>query len=207
VDLAEDRTMSITLSAADWLALFLQYMFLSLLSISGAITTVPDMHRYLVAQQGWLSDAQFNSSVAIAQAAPGPNVLFVALMGWNVGINAAGGVEAGMRAWPLGLFGLAVTLVGIMLPSTTLTYFATRWGHRNRERRAVRAFKQGMAPVVIGLLLATAWVLAAANGAATAVAWHLWLLTAVAAFVVWRTRIHLLWLLAAGALLGALGIV
>jgi len=197
----------IHLSAADWLALFLQYMFLSLISISGAITTVPDMHRYLVMQQHWLTDAQFSSSVAIAQAAPGPNILFVALMGWNVGINAAGGVEAGLRAWPLGLFGLLVTLVGIMLPSTTLTYFATRWGHRNRERRAVRAFKQGMAPVVIGLLAATAWVLAAGNGAESTTPWHLWLLTAVAAVLVWRTRIHLLWMLAAGAVLGALGIV
>jgi len=199
--------MSIHLAWADWLALFLQYMFLSLISISGAITTVPDMHRYLVTQQGWLTDAQFSSSVAIAQAAPGPNVLFVALMGWNVGINAAGGVEAGIGAWPLGLFGLLVTLVGIMLPSTTLTYFATRWGHRNRERRGVRAFKQGMAPVVIGLLAATAWVLAAGNGAASATPWHLWLLTGVATLVVWRTRIHLLWLLGAGAVLGALGIV
>lgn len=199
--------MSIHLAWHDWLALFLQYMFLSLISISGAITTVPDMHRYLVTQQSWLTDAQFSSSVAIAQAAPGPNVLFVALMGWNVGINAAGGVEAGIRAWPLGLFGLLVTLVGIMLPSTTLTYLATRWGHRNRERRGVRAFKQGMAPIVIGLLGATAWVLAAGNGAASATPWHLWLLTAAATVVVWRTRIHLLWLLAAGAVLGALGIV
>lgn len=200
--------MIIHLSAADWLALFLQYMFLSLISISGAITTVPDMHRYLVTQQNWLTDAQFSSSVAIAQAAPGPNILFVALMGWNVGINAAGGASAGFHAWPMGLFGLLVTLVGIMLPSTTLTYFATRWGHRNRERRAVRAFKQGMAPVVIGLLVATAWVLAVGNGASSPSAhWHLWLLTAVATVVVWRTRIHLLWLLGAGALLGAFGIV
>ncbi|MBS0451954.1 MAG: chromate transporter [Proteobacteria bacterium] len=200
--------MSIHMAASDWLALLLQFMFLSLISISGAITTVPDMHRYLVAQQGWLTDAQFTSSVAIAQAAPGPNVLFVALMGWNVGINAAGGMEAGMRAWPLGLAGLLVTLIGIMLPSTTLTYFATRWGHRNRERRGVRAFKQGMAPVVIGLLGATAWVLAAGNAeASNSAPWHLWLLTAAAAVVVWRTRIHLLWLLGAGALLGGLGIV
>jgi len=199
--------MSIHLQASDWLGLFAQYMFLSLISISGAITTVPDMHRYLVAQQGWLSDAQFSASIAIAQAAPGPNVLFVALMGWNVGINAGGGVAAGMQAWPMGLLGLAVTMVGIMLPSTTLTYIATRWGHRNRERRAVRAFKQGMAPIVIGLLVATAWVLATGNQPPGQPAWHLWLLTAVAAFLVWRTRIHLLWLLGAGALLGALGLV
>lgn len=191
----------------DWLALFGQYLLLSLLSISGAITTVPDMHRYLVAQHGWLTEAQFSSSVAIAQAAPGPNVLFVALMGWNVGLNAGGGIGAGPGAWMLGLLGLMVTMVGIMLPSTTLTYLATRWGHRNRDKRGVRAFKQGMAPVVVGLLIATGWVLAAGNHSGDAPAWHLWLLSAVATLVVWRTRIHLLWLLGAGALLGAIGFV
>ena len=205
VDLEAARRMTITLHWPDWLALFGQYMLLSLMSISGAITTVPDMHRYLVDQKGWLTDPQLASSVAIAQAAPGPNVLFVALMGWNVGLNAGGGIGAGPRAWALGLLGMAVTMVGIMLPSTTLTFLATRWGHRNRERRAVRAFKQGMAPVVVGLLLATGWVLAAGNGALSR--WPVWLLAALAAFVVWRTRIHLLWLLGTGALLGALGLV
>jgi chromate transporter len=207
VDVEEDQGMTITMHWHDWLALFAQYLMLSMLSISGAITTVPDMHRYLVDQNGWLTDAQFSSSVAIAQAAPGPNVLFVALMGWNVGINAGGGIGAGPQAWALGLLGLTVTMLGIMLPSTTLTYFATRWGHRNRERREVRAFKQGMAPVVVGLLVATGWVLAAGNPAGNAPAWHLWLLTGVAALIVWRTRLHLLWLLGAGAVLGAFGFV
>ena len=199
--------MTITLHAVDWLSLLLQYMFLSLLSISGAITTVPDMHRFLVVQHGWLDDAQFSSSVAIAQAAPGPNVLFVALMGWNVGINAGGGMAAGPSAWLTGLLGLTVTMVGILLPSTTLTYFAARWGHRNRTRREVRAFKQGMAPVVIGLLIATGWVLANGNSAASVPPWHTWLVTVVAAFVVWRTPVHLLWLLGAGALPGVAGFV
>ncbi|MEJ8858755.1 chromate transporter [Variovorax robiniae] len=199
--------MSISLQWHDWLGLFAQYMLLSLLSISGAITTVPDMHRYLVSEHGWLSDAQFTSSVAIAQAAPGPNVLFVALMGWNVGINAGGGLAAGWHAWPLGLFGLMVTMLGIMLPSTTLTYLATRWGHRNREKRGVRAFKQGMAPIVIGLLIATGWVLVNSNHAVDTPTWHVWLIGGIATFIVWRTRVHLLWLLGAGALLGAFGFV
>jgi hypothetical protein len=88
----------------------------------------------------------------------------------------------------------------------TLTWLATRWGHRNRERRSVRAFKQGMAPVVIGLLLATAWVLGSAHGN-PATDWPLWLLALVCALLVWRTKLHLLWLLGAGALLGALGLV
>ncbi len=76
--------MSIALHWTDWLALLGQFMLLSLISVSGAITTVPEMHRFLFDEKQWLSAAQLNSSVAIAQAAPGPNVLFVGLMGWNV---------------------------------------------------------------------------------------------------------------------------
>ncbi len=196
--------MSLTLATADWLSLFIHFMSLSLLSIGGAITTAPDMHRYLVTQQGWLSDAQFSASIALAQAAPGPNVLFVALLGWNVGVNAGGGVAAGARAWGFGLLGVVVAMVGIMLPSTTLTYAAARWGHQNRELRAVRAFKQGMAPIVIALLMATGWVLAKGQGHA-ARDWPLWLLALCTALVIWRMRLHMLWLLGAGALLGWLG--
>jgi chromate transporter len=97
--------------------------------------------------------------------------------------------------------GVLVTMTGIMLPSTTLTYLASQWLHRNRQRRGVRAFKQGMAPVVVGLLVSTGIILATAN-AQTASDWPLWALSAAAGLVIWRTRIHLLWLLAAGAALG-----
>lgn len=182
----------------DWLHLFTHFLSLSLLAVGGAITTAPDMHRFLVDQQGWLSDDQFNASIAIAQAAPGPNVLFVALMGWNVGLNAGGLWHA--------LLGVLVSMLGIIVPSSALTYFASRWGHANRELRAVRAFKQGMAPIVIALLIATGWILASAHGD-PARDWPLWLTTVVTALVVWRTRLHLLWLLGAGALLGWYGLV
>lgn len=190
--------MSITLQWNDWLAMFGHFLVLSLLSIGGAITTAPDMHRYLVDGRHWLTDPQFNASVAIAQAAPGPNVLFVALMGWHVGLNAGGPL--------LGLFGVLVTMLGIMLPSTTLTYLAASWGHRNRNLRGVRAFKQGMAPIVIALLIATGWILASAN-VVSLKDWPVALLTVVTALVVWRTRLHLLWLLGAGALLGWFGLI
>ncbi len=187
---------TIVLQLSDWISILVHFMGLSLLSIGGAISTTPEMHRFLVDQQQWLTDSQFKASVAIAQAAPGPNVLFVALMGWNVGINAGG--------MATGFFGMFISMLGIMLPSTLLAYFAGRWGHRNRERLAVRAFKQGMAPIVIGLLIATSWVLA--TGSTYDLShWRLWLLTAVTVVVVWRTRIHLLWLLGGGALLGAFG--
>lgn len=188
----------LTLQWSDWLSLFVHYLSLSLLSMGGAITTAPDMHRYLVDQQRWLTDSQFNASIAIAQAAPGPNVLFIALMGWNVGLNAGG--------MPTALLGVFLTMIGILLPSTTLTYVAARWGHRNRELRAVRAFKLGMAPIVVGLLIATGWIMASAHND-PATDWPLWLVTVITALIVWRTRTHLLWLLAAGALLGWFGLV
>ena len=181
----------------DWFSLFFHYLTLSLLSIGGAITTAPDMHRFLVDQQHWLTDEQFNASIAIAQAAPGPNVLFVALLGWNVGLNA-GGI-------PAGLLGVFLSLLGILIPSTVLTYAAAQWGHRNRELRAVRAFKQGMAPIVVALLIATSWILATANGSSLE-DWPVWLLTGITALIVWKTRLHLLWLLGAGALLGWYGL-
>lgn len=183
---------------SDWLQLFAQYLMLSLLSIGGGITTAPEMHRYLVERQHWLTDPQFTASISLAQAAPGPNILFVALMGWHVGLNT-GSTAAG-------LLGVLVTMTGILLPSTTLTYIAARWGHRNRNLRAVRAFKLGMAPIVVALMLATAWILAGADKD-PATSWPLWLLTLAAALIVWKTRLHLLWLLGAGALLGWFGMV
>ena len=198
--------MTITLTPADWLALFTHFLSLSLLAVGGAIATAPDMHRYLVGARGWLSDGQFSASIALAQAAPGPNVLFVGLVGWNVGLNAGGGPSGGWHAYALALLGMAVTMAGMLLPSSVLTYSATRWAHKNRELRAVRAFKTGMAPLVVALLIATGWLLTAAHNQ-PARDWPLWGLTAASALIVWRTKLHLLWLIGAGALLGMLGLV
>jgi chromate transporter len=185
-------------AAVDWWALFGQFALLSILSVGGAITVASDLHRSLVVEHVWLSDAQFTASIALAQAAPGPNVLFIGLVGWHVGLNAGGHAVA--------VAGLLLALLGALLPSSLLTLVATRWARRHREDRSVRAFKQGMAPVVIGMMLATAAVL---DSAAGPVRDHLplWGLSALSAGLVWKTRLHMLWLLAIGALLGALGLV
>ena len=188
--------MSISMGIADWFSLFAHYFLLSLLTVGGAISAAPDMHRFLVDEKLWLTDPQFSASIAIAQAAPGPNVLFVALMGWNVGLNAGG--------LPTAALGMAIAMTAIMIPSSLLTYLATRWGHDNRELRGVRAFKQGMTPIVIALLVATGWILATGSNYALR-NWPVWLVTIVSAYMVWRTKVHLLWLLGAGALLGWIG--
>lgn len=172
------------LSLADLLQLFGHFLLLSLMAIGGAIVIAPEMHRLMVSQTQMLTDAQFNASIAIAQAAPGPNVLFVAVMGYQAG----------------GIAGAAATLIGIMLPSSLLAFAAARWSQARQDWRAVRAFKAGMAPITIALLVATGWILAA-NTPGSA---HL-LLTIGAALIVWRTRLHLLILIAIGAAVGALG--
>ena len=59
---------------ADWFDLFVHYLSLSLLAVGGAITTAPDMHRYLVDQQHWMTESQFTAAITLAQAAPGPDL-------------------------------------------------------------------------------------------------------------------------------------
>ncbi|HEX5373038.1 MAG TPA: chromate transporter [Aquabacterium sp.] len=167
-----------------WWALFGHFLALSLMSIGGAITLVPDMHRRLVVDGHLLSEGDFTAAIALAQAAPGPNVLFVALMGWYSG----------------GLVGSVVSMLGIMIPSTTLALVVSRWVASRREALGVQAFQSGMAPVTVGLLLATGWILSPSIEHPRAL-----LLSAVVAVLVWRTKISLIWLVAAGALLGALG--
>jgi len=201
--------MSIAMSAQDWVSLFLHFVSLSLLAVGGAITTAPDIHRYLVDEQHWLTHYQFTSSVAIAQGAPGPNVMFIALMGWNVGMNAATGITPQPTmayAVMLALLGVFVTMVGIIVPSATLTFFSTQWAHKNRELRGVRAFKAGLAPLVMSLLVATGWLLTG-NHDDYAQDWPMWLLAAITTVIVWRTQTHLLVLLSLGALLGMLKII
>lgn len=180
------------LPAGDLLALFLHFLTLSLLSIGGAISTAPDMHRYLVTERGWLDDAAFTTGIALAQAAPGPNVLFVPVLGYQVA----------------GLAGALAALLGILLPSTLLSLGASRWSNRRRDTPLVRAFNAGVAPVTVGLMFATGWILALpfigehapGNGRLGALA-----LIAATVVVTLRTRLAPIWMIAVGAAAGALG--
>ncbi len=178
--------LNVTLNAAQLLGLFAHFLLLSVLAIGGAIATAPDMNRYLVVEQHWLTDPQFTASVAIAQAAPGPNVLFVAVLGWNV-------------AGPIGAL---ATMTGILLPSTALSLWATRWGHARRETRGVRAFTTGMAPLTIGLLLSTGWILALPSSGHPGSM----MLVAGTVLMMLRTRLSPMWAVAVGGLAGALGL-
>lgn len=168
-----------------WLQLGAHFLMLSLLAVGGAITTVPDMQRYVVGERGWLTDAQFSNCIALGQAAPGPNVLFVAVIGFSVA----------------GLMGVLATMVGTLLPSTTLALTASRWGARRQDSRLLKAFTTGMAPLTIGLLLATGWILLEpVHLHATSVG-----LLAITLGVMLFTKLSPMWLVGLGLLAGAAG--
>lgn len=167
-------------------ALFGHFLLWSLLSVGGAIGLLPDMHRFLVNERHWLTDAQFTAAFALGQASPGPNmILFSALVGWQV----------------LGAVGAAAAALGLLLPSSLITLAYYRYSLRHTDRHWVRAMREGMAPITLGLLLASGWLLARNE-------WRGWssgLLIAASAFLSVRTRVNPIWLLAAGAVLGMLG--
>lgn len=191
------------MSATDWLQWLGFQLSLSVLAVGGAMTLAPELHRYMVTEHGWISDVQFGAAITLAQAAPGPNVLFIAVLGWQVGWASVPPTAGPALQASLAGLGLLVALLGVMAPSTALTYAASRWVQRHRQRLVVQAFQKGMAPIVVGVMLSTAWLIGQSAGV-----WadaKLAVIAALSLLLVWRTQVHLLWLLAAGALAGAMG--
>jgi chromate transporter len=176
------------------LEIALYFCFLSLLTVGGGLTVSSDMNRYLVTEKDLLTPSQFTESIALAQAAPGPNIRFVAVLGWQVG----------------GLAGAVLLQIAIVLPSSLLIYHANRWRAGNLQSRAVRAIRTGLSPLAIGFTLSGGWVVAwgAAVGAGalagTAAQIGMAVLTAGTLAVALTTRINPLWLIGAGALGGVL---
>ncbi len=167
--------------------LFLIAAQLSLVAIGGASAILPELQRQVVGVHHWMAATEFGALFAIGQAAPGPNVLVFTLVGFRVA----------------GLAGAAAATLGVLLPSSVLAWFVEGAWHRFRERPWRRVVQAGLVPVTVGLVMAASVLLAVA----TTVSVVAGLLTVAVAAATLRTRLHPLWLLAAGAVLGALGLV
>jgi chromate transporter len=170
---------------SEWALLFLRFGLLSLLAIGGAITTVPDIQRFIVQERAWLTETELSGSIALAQASPGPNMLFVAVIGFNVA----------------GFPGVLATLSGSLLPSALLAINAGRYGEHHQHRRGVKALTTGLAPISVGLLLATAWVLTDPSRDR----WGTIPLLVLTVVLMQRTRISPVWLILCGAVAGVVG--
>ena len=166
-----------------WLALI--YAQLSLVVIGGVAPVLPEMQRQVTEVHGWMPPSEFAALFALAQAAPGPNMLVSTLVGYRV------------AGWP-GAFAATLGMIG---PSSVLTWAVAGAWHRFRNRPWRAALQTGLVPVTVGLVAAGAALLASS----TSNGWGTALITAGTAATLLLTRLHPLALLGAGALLGMLG--
>jgi chromate transporter len=165
--------------------LAIDFSLLSLITFGGVITVLPEMHRNVVEVHGWMSGAEFAQLFALAQAAPGPNILVVSLIGWKVA----------------GVAGAMVATAAVCAPSSVLTYAVSRIWQRFRGTRWHHVVEEGLIPVTVGLMLAGGYLITlSADHSVLA-----FVITAATAGLALTTRIHPLWLLAAAGLLGLAG--
>ncbi len=161
------------------------FALMSLFAIGGANAAVPEMHRFVVDVMGWMSDRQFADLFAIAQVTPGPNVIIVTLIGYHVA----------------GLSGALVTTAAMCGPTCVFAVVVARAWERFREHRWRMIVAAGLIPVSIGLLAASALVVATSVGHGMMSA----IIIVITAATTYWTRLNPLWLFAAAALAGGAG--
>ena len=166
--------------------LFLEFALLSFVAFGGATALLPEMHRVVVENHHWLDDTTFTHLYAIAQAAPGPNVLVVTLIGWEIA----------------GLGGALAATLAMCLPMSVLIYLLIDRWEGFAGKRWQKAISLGVAPLAVGLIFSGATLIATSAGLSLAG----WILAAAVVFANLRFReLHPLWLIAAGAVLGISG--
>jgi chromate transporter len=169
------------------LGLFLHFLVLGCLAVGGVSTVMPDMHRYVVDELGLVTPRQFADAYALAQAAPGPNALWVTVLG----LLAAGGM------------GAIATTLGVLIPATSFSYLASLLHAKHADSPLALAFRRGLAPVALGFMLASCWLLLLGVGHD----WRSYALAFAALGMALKTDLNPLWLLAAGGVLGIAGLV
>jgi chromate transporter len=168
-------------------ALFLHLLLLWFVAIGGPSTILPDIHRYVVDVHHFLTSKEFAEIYALAQVAPGPNAMYVTLIGWH------------LAGWA----GVAATTLPMLVPASTLTLLVSHLNDRYPNAPIGRAIRRGLTPITIGLMFASATILMRAVNHD----WRGYLLTLLTVSVVLRKSWNPLWLFAAGALAGLLGLV
>lgn len=171
----------------DLTALFLHLVALWFVAVGGPSTILPEIHRYVVEAQQLLTGAQFAEIYTLAQVAPGPNVMYVTLMGWH------------LAGWK----GAAATTIPLLIPASTLTLLVGHLNERYPNAALGRAVRRGLTPITIGLMFAGATILVRT----VSHDWRGYLLTFATVAIVLRKTLNPLWLLGAGALAGILGLV
>ena len=166
--------------------LAVNFALMSLFAIGGANAAIPEMHRLAVVVMQWMSDRQFADLFAIAQVTPGPNVIIVALIGYHVA----------------GLVGALVATLAMCGPTCVIAFFVGRVWDRFKEARWRVIIQAALVPLSLGLMGASALVVARVAGQS----WQTLALMLVTAAITYRLRFNPLWIFSAAALLGLAGV-
>ncbi|MGB8467059.1 MAG: chromate transporter [Terrimicrobiaceae bacterium] len=182
------------MSAKTLLHVIFLFSSLSLLSIGGGNTVLPEMHTKTVNDYGWMTDSQFADIFAISQAAPGPSILIVTLVGYKAGL--AGGEL-------MGLLGAVLATAAMIVPAGFLVYFVAQFWERAKDSPVRHAIEKGFAPLTVGLVLASGYVMSKAADQN----WQAFLLTGACTLIFVFTKINPLIVVAIAGFLGWLGLV
>lgn len=155
---------------------------LSLLAFGGGNAILPEMQHQVVTVHQWMSAEQFSSLFAMAQAAPGPNMMIVPLVGWHVA----------------GPAGLLITSLAKFGPSSIITIYALKFWERFKANPLRARFEKALKPITVGLVLVSAWMIADASAQNLLLV----IIVVVTAVLGMFKKIHPLWVMAAGAGLG-----
>jgi chromate transporter len=161
------------------------FALMSLFAMGGANAAIPEMHRLAVVVMHWMSDRQFADLFAIAQVTPGPNVIIVTLIGYHVA----------------GIGGALVATLAMCGPTCVFAFFVGRVWDRFKEARWRIIIQAALVPVSLGLIGASALVVARVAGQS----WQTVALMLVTAAITYKLRLNPLWIFAAAALLGFAG--
>ena len=167
--------------------LVLQFAMLSMLAFGGANSVVPEMHRQAVEAHHWMSDKQFAALFAIAQAAPGPNFMIATLVGWKAA----------------GVVGAIAATCAMAGPSCLLAYWVARVWDRYHAALWRIALAAGLAPVTVGFVASSAWLVTRATDTDARLA----IVTIATGLTAYATKINPICMLAVGAALGLAGVV
>jgi chromate transporter len=119
------------------------FLPISIVTVGGGNSVVPDIHRQMVEVHGWLTETQFLDAFAISRMAPGPGSLLVTLLGWQVA----------------GAWGAVIATAAMFLPASLMIYVVANLYDRYQGARFLTALTAGLRPIGAGLILSAVYVL------------------------------------------------
>lgn len=163
--------------------LALSFALLSILAVGGGTAVLPEMQSLLAHQFG-IDHTQFVHIYSFGQLAPGPNMLMVLVIGYQLA----------------GLMGAGIVLLSFFLPSSILCFYVGRLWNRFGESPWRRAVQNALEPISLGLMASGVY----AVGKASIVSPITLTLALITFYLILKTKLNPVYLILSSGCIGAL---